>query len=163
MSAVFVSLDPGQRTGVAVWSASNFKRLEPPLSVALWTAGPGCKDWTWAQRCVALAHKFDALFKWQTVVKVYCELPAFFEGEKGHAAAAKGDVVKLAYLVGVYAGMCHKRGVEFNLVPVREWKGQLPKSVVISRIQKRLGSACGIYKADQWDAVGIGLFIKGCF
>lgn len=166
MSAVFVTLDPGQRTGVAVWDADTFNERVRPVSVSMLTVGPGRREWPWAERCKALGDKFAGLFKWQTVVRVYCELPAFFEGATGHAAAAKGDVVKLAYLVGVYAGICHARGVVFSPVPVIEWKGQLSKEIVARRIVKKIGRTAQDgqeFHADIWDAVGIGLYVKGLF
>lgn len=162
MPAYFVTLDPGQRTGVALWSEPERDRLVAPNWVSLWTGGV-CRVLTWAERCEALALKLGLLLRQYNVSIVYCEMPAFFEGEKGHAAAAKGDVVKLAYLVGVYAGICHKDGVRFSVVPVREWKGQLPKPIVIQRVKRKLGKSCGLYRGDQWDAVGIGLYIKGFF
>lgn len=165
MSAVFVSLDPGQRTGVAVWSNDQRRALVPPLTVDYWTATEG----DWALRCRALGfklHGFLSTNRNRGVSNVICELPAFFEGEKGHAAAAKGDVVKLSYLVGVYAGMCHAQGVGFTLVPVREWKGQLSKKIVAARIRKRIGDQAlddMEFHGDIWDAVGIGLYVKGHF
>lgn len=163
MSAVFVSLDPGQRTGVAVWSEEARARRVPPISAALWTGGLGSVATTWEQRCQALSGRLENYLRGTNVSRVYCEMPAFFEGEKGHAAAAKGDVVKLAFLVGVYAGICHGQRVGFSVVPVRDWKGQLPKTVVIERIKRKLGKGCGLYHGDQWDAVGIGLYVKGYF
>lgn len=164
MPGVFVTLDPGQRTGVAIWRADFFPRLEAPIGCQLWTPGAGAREWSWSDRCLRMAERIRVFLREYPVKNVYCELPAFFEGEKGHAAAAKGDVVKLSYLVGVYAGICHTRGVPFQLVPVREWKGQLSKSIVKARIQRKLGGEnCGNYRGDIWDAVGIGLYVKGFF
>jgi hypothetical protein len=49
---------------------------------------------------------------------------------------------------------------------VNAWKGNLPKQVVIDRIErfyKKRGIKLGKIHKDEWDAVGIGLYLKGQF
>jgi hypothetical protein len=80
----------------------------------------------------------------------------------GYAAASKESTHKLAFLVGSVARLAHTIGADFEPITPREWKGQLPKTVVISRIIKYLGENYkDAYKADTWDAVGIGLWKMG--
>lgn len=97
----------------------------------------------------------------------YIEWPSFFASAVGHAAAARGDLVKLTFGAGFVCGQLRREfGCLIEPIPVNDWKGQLPKSVVIGRIRKILGKdACrklGI-KSHAWDAVGIGLYAKGHF
>jgi len=74
-----------------------------------------------------------------------------------------GDLQKLTFLVGVLAGY-FQSAVSFTPVTPNEWKGQLPKSVVIRRLQKRFGpGATQDWEKDGWDAVGIGLWKLGKF
>lgn len=160
----FISLDPGQRTGVAIWRTGEGRIGKPPHLVALWRVIKELQSKPWEYRCYLLGSMLDNVlsnpaYEWSGV---YCELPAFFESAKGMAAAGRGDIVKLSYLVGLYAGICHSRKVHFGTVPVNDWKGQLPKSVIKKRILKRFGvAACAYFKGDIWDAVGIGLYVKG--
>lgn len=94
---------------------------------------------------------------------VYCEMPQYFQSAVGHAAATLGSLSKLCYLIGAIGHACKTAGVPFHLVPVLDWKGQLPKEVVNRRIQKILKCSEKTFRADEWDAVGIGLWIKGAF
>jgi Holliday junction resolvasome RuvABC endonuclease subunit len=89
---------------------------------------------------------------------MYIEYPAFFQSAKGSVTAAGGGLVKLTILVGYLSAILD---IEFRFVEVNKWKGQLPKNVIINRIK-------AIYpgiqaKTHAWDAIGIGLYIKGEF
>lgn len=90
---------------------------------------------------------------------IVSEFPAWHGIQLGWAA---GDLQKLVFLVGVLAGYFH--GADFTPVTPNEWKGQLPKKVVIRRLQKRFGpGATQEWSKDIWDAVGIGLWKLGKF
>jgi hypothetical protein len=162
MGNSILTIDPGQRTGVALWSIAEWKKQLPPMCTDYWSI-PSCdRVLPWGQRCNLLAEKLGIVLNSGNIHRVYCEMPAFFESHGGMAAATKGDLIKLTYLVGVYAGICHIHRVRFTPVPVVEWKGQLPKEIVKKRILKKLGRhACQGYHGDIWDAVGIGLHVKG--
>jgi hypothetical protein len=99
------------------------------------------------------------------VTRVVCEFPVFMGSPQRSMGWVKGDLQKLTYLVGVIGGMVGNR-VEYTAVPVPEWKGQLPKTVVIDRIKKRLPTP--LLKRlnpvkDEWDAIGIGLWALDLF
>lgn len=92
-------------------------------------------------------------------LRLVVEMPHYQEGSaKGSFGWKTGDLQKLTLLVGFLVG--HNWGA-VTLATPRDWKGQLPKDVVIRRITKRLGAAAcnrlNIQK-DAWDAVGIGLW-----
>lgn len=90
---------------------------------------------------------------------IICEYPAWHGQQMGWAA---GDLQKLVFLVGVLAG--YFSSSNFTPVTPGEWKGQLPKSVVIRRLIKRFGPArTADWEKDVWDAVGIGLWKLGKF
>jgi hypothetical protein len=88
------------------------------------------------------------------------EFPSWMNIQLGWA---KGDLQKLCFLVGMLAGY-FKTARSFTPVTPNEWKGQLPKQVVIRRLIKRFGAtATADWQKDAWDAVGIGLWKMGSF
>lgn len=94
------------------------------------------------------------------------EFPMNFKGAKGLAANASGDVIALATCVGAIAGNLHQVGVKSTSIRVIDWKGQLPKEIVIKRLATLLGPAmCARLRLekDMWDACGIGMHYKGYF
>jgi hypothetical protein len=101
-----------------------------------------------------------------TSLVVTCEFPEYQTGASRSMGWMRGDLQKLTYLVGVLSRMSHDQGAVFEPVPVSQWKGQLPKDIVIDRIQQALGTrACtklGI-TTHAWDATGIGLWRLGVF
>ncbi len=92
-------------------------------------------------------------------------MPIFFGSSAlGVAAAGSSSLLKLCYLVGALGFAFTSEGSTFEPIEVRAWKGQLPKEVVKKRLQYYLGEeVCKNYKADIWDAVGLGLYKKGVF
>ncbi len=94
------------------------------------------------------------------------EWPSYFGSVGGIATAGHGDLVKLAFTVGKMAQIGEAYGAAFIPVPVVNWKGQLKKNVVIKRIKKTIPKAF-LEKLDpdshSWDAIGIGLFVRGLF
>ncbi|TXH19723.1 MAG: hypothetical protein E6R03_00140 [Hyphomicrobiaceae bacterium] len=86
------------------------------------------------------------------------EMPAFQSGATREMGWKTGDLQKLTLLVGY---LCAHDWGRVTLVTPFEWKGQLPKTVVMERIKRRLGAGeclrLGIER-DGWDAVGIGLY-----
>jgi hypothetical protein len=94
------------------------------------------------------------------ITRVYIEMPAFFESSEGAMVARKGDLVKLTWFVGLLCGMFYP--IPTELIEVNKWKGQLPKEVVERRI-KKIDPAYHNLKSHSYDAVGIGLYVKGEF
>jgi hypothetical protein len=98
------------------------------------------------------------------VTKVYCEMPPFIQ-----TSAQSGAQAKLMHSCGVIAGLCialGKKPCAFEYVNVNDWKGNLPKEVVMKRIVKIFNDhrlTCPPYAKDEWDAVGIGFYLKGLF
>jgi len=89
------------------------------------------------------------------------EAPAFYDDKV--VIAQSGNLLKLALLTG---GLCYileeQLGVPVQMINVRDWKGQLPKAAVETRLR-------ALYK-PWWpsgstshlvDAIGIGLYIQG--
>ena len=118
------------------------------------------QDWT--DRLRSVMEKLEGMFFQHDITEVYCEVPQFFGASiRGQVTADTGDLVKLSAMVGAIAELCRQRRVRLILVPVIQWTGQLPKSVVKARIKKRLPDLA--VKSHAIDAVGIGLHAKGFF
>lgn len=151
----------------------NLLAIDPGLSGTGWAffEGKTLKDHgvltfrdnvEWDERARMYAASIRSLMIHFKGGRAYCEYPAFFESAAGTMVAKTGDLLKLTFLVGLMAGMVYPN--PFILVPVHQWKGQLPKEVVNERIKKILGEkTCERIKSHAWDAVGIGLHVNGDF
>lgn len=166
MAASYViAIDPSVSScGIARWRFTTWARWEkalPPEEVHLWH--PPSKAKAWHEKMNWMARALDIYIAEADlpIHSVGCELPMMVRGG-GEVVANSGALVKLSCCVGAFAGVCAMHDVEFVPVPVHDWKGQLPKTMVNRRIKKLLGAAnCREFRADIWDAVGIGLYMKG--
>jgi hypothetical protein len=163
-----LTLDPGiSGMGAALWTYEgtqvDWQRLELPYAV--WTYVP--RGATWMDRAHDGWRWLDYIYRVHDVIETYCEWPRYFDGAVGHTATTNGDIHKLAFFIGGVARIqVHQHIGTFHIVPVNDWKGQLPKQVVIERIQnlyrKHHIPLSGIsIDTHGWDAVGIGLHAKG--
>ena len=117
-------------------------------------------DLLWHYKAIWMAKRIFRIINNNNVDLVCCEMPTFFGTLKGHSANSTSAIYKLSTLVGMITYV--SRECHIKLVTPTMWKGQLPKSIVESRIIKILGKEnCTQFKADIWDAVGIGLWSKG--
>ncbi len=155
------TVDPGLGgTGLAFWSNRTWSEKVPPLEIKnLYAEG----HTLWTDSANSLVKKFKAEIEARTVTRVYIEWPKFFSGSvKGWTATTQGDIFKLSYLIGMFAEVCRQLGIEVILVPVNDWKGQLPKRVVEQRIRAKIPGVLALRPTTHsWDAIGIGLKLKG--
>ena len=92
---------------------------------------------------------------------IIIEFPSFWTGSGKSYAAVTGEessLGKLYYLIGALSTAGPKAIP--RLVSPEEWKGQLPKDVVIKRI-KRYFPAGTVIKDHEADAIGMGLSLQG--
>ena len=160
-STALLAIDPGLNgTGWAMW--------HPPRSPAPTAAGVLRKRFdNYVVTANWLADELQKVINRRKVgMIVTCEFPEYQTGATRTMGWMRGDLQKLTYLVGVLSRMVHDQGAVFEPVPVSQWKGQLPKDIVIDRIQHALGArTCtklGI-TTHAWDATGIGLWRLGVF
>lgn len=147
------SVDPGLRgTSVAIWERSKPKLIS-------------CRRYTLAastrlqfvRRCEMIAQ-FVAR-EIQTCDLFGIEYPAAMYSAKALAVMGRGDLVKLAFLVGYIASRVGGT-MPILLIPVRDWKGQLPKHVIEHHVRRILGrKRTKDLVRDDWDAIGIGLYM----
>jgi len=153
-----MAIDPGlQGTGYAIWVAG--KRAKPIMPVDVGVLyGPRGEEWM--PRADRIAVQISDLVQQYEVKRIICEEMESYNTAKS-SMAWKGDLQRTVFLIGMIHGMTRLRVKRFILVPPREWKGQLPKSVTIHRVREALGARACIdldIKTHAWDAVGIGLW-----
>jgi len=110
----------------------------------------------WEAKAYAVAARLSELCVLFKCSEGYIEYPAFFQAHGACGVANSGALVKLAWFVGL---VCGTLPFAPKLVTVGNWKGQLPKKVVQQRILRILPKVKAT--SHDWDAIGIGLFIKG--
>lgn len=149
-----LTVDPGVRgTGVAFWLPGNLPGPYYTKAIRADNRLP------WLARAEEIVRHYRAVLDTVHPQHVVIEdQEVWLNSAVGAAAANRGDLVKLAQLTGMLVLAARDFGRETALLPVRTWKGQLPKSAVNTRIRRELGEA---YPDHVADAVGIGLHLQG--
>lgn len=94
--------------------------------------------------------------------EVFIESPETWGGSAiSLAATMKGDIVKLAILVGGLTTMAHSYGLRVHYTTPNEWKGQLTKEQVIQRLVTQYGQFVKDISNHASDAAGMGLALQG--
>lgn len=151
-----LAIDPGVEGAWAYWHADE---TLAPLRYALITP----KADTWESRVATFWDELAIVIRTHDPSVVACEYPLFIDTAAGQLTARRGDLVKLVYVVGGIGRICQSYQIPFRLVPVNEWKGQMSKSNVERRIKRLLGGVDLGFKSHVWDAVGIGMYVRGDF
>ena len=142
-----LTIDPGlSGTGWAYWDR-NWKLIRHGV------IKPPAKH-TWEQKMQFIIQILESHVYELGLNQAYVEFPSFFQSTGGQVTARSGALVKLSSLVGAIM-------FTFSAKPVRvnEWKGQLPKEIIIKRIKRILPNVKA--KSHDWDAIGIGLYLRG--
>jgi len=158
-------IDPGlSGTGYAIWTwEAGGGRMTPPLTCGVLTA-PSKKSWDdrvqwyFIELCELYIHNKC----WGTIV----EWPNYRPTMMGQMVAARGDLGKLFAISTVCLSVGWSNNGFGSPISVNKWKGQLSKEIVRKRIEKRIGLVAvdgSKIESHAVDAVGIGLYWKGCF
>ncbi len=112
----------------------------------------------WQEKASTIVKRLSHYLEFHKPTFVVCEFPSFWgQSATSHASTAKGSLFKLSYLVGRIEEHCAKIGIRHvACITPQEWKGQLPKEVVQSRLIEHYGRR---FRDHEADAVGIGLAI----
>ena len=160
-----VTIDPGLYSmGWSVWNFDRMAKREPFVAAGLIRLPNAFRKLEMEERAAIMADRLDE----QVFGELYqpealaVEYPAIF-GTMGMKSAK--DAMTLMFFVGQIARTGSVRGMSVQTVPVRDWKGQLPKNLVQKRIERifdkmEQGSKLDLVRADAWDAVGIGVHLK---
>lgn len=163
---LLIAIDPGDNTGIAVFSEKN----PIPFETQLIKESSKTKKLSKDERLKLQSEKFywyindllDTFDVKNNEIYFVIEGVKHYGGDvKSTAASTRGDLFKLAYLVGsyFYIGTCFTEHV--RIVLPTEWKGQMTKDGVKSRVKRRIDQT---FSTDHvTDAVGIGLKELGVF
>jgi len=161
--ASLLAIDPGLGgTGWAVFNADS------PHPARVGVIPARYRDESWWTRANMLADDVrEAVWAFPGDIPsaIVCEMPQQMSSAAGIAAQKDANIYKLAFMVGIFSRWAYREGQRFTPVHPQQWKGQLPKGVVTNRIQRELGlKQCRVLgiKTHAWDAVGIGLWARGC-
>lgn len=155
--STLLTVDPSlTSTGLALW---NYRTL---IGTELLKVSPREGE-HWLSVAQRMTMKFHDVLHVRQPHKVTIELPSFYASSSGHMVAVRGDLIKLACIVGMFTRTAMEPGADVRLVEPNEWKGQLPKDVVIQRVRDRIPEIDKKFapKKDSWDAIGIGLYEHG--
>lgn len=172
MAKYNISIDCGLSMGVAVWDAEYWGK-EPKRPVFTYYK----ENWNIADNVFTRLVKngdelAKALFSSRSILTdndtfniCVIEYPEVYDTSKSYAAAAKGDLIKLAVSCGYLLGFCSEylQCNEFYQVTPKAWKGQMPKPVVNFRIMQIIGCDESEYVSHEWDSIGLGLWQQGFF
>lgn len=144
-SMIWMTIDPGlSGTGYAV-----FDKRRLIIYGNLYS-----KQKTFKAKARELSRRLAFIERDRGSISVWCEWPSNFMGsKKGIAALHSNSLLKLSFLIGQICARIH--GV--NLLPVQQWKGQLPKEVTRARAERFFGMKG--FKSHAADAVGMGQYI----
>lgn len=149
-------IDPGLGgTGWAFFTKINVNGPpKPPASSGSFKPKSGGY---WEKSAESIWTWYDTLVKTVRPKHIIIETPeAWLTSKKGLASVQRGDIFKTTYLIG---GMgCLSKRTPLLVLP-REWKGQLPKTVVKQRIKKKFKLT--ITNEHEMDAIGMGLAAQG--
>lgn len=150
-------IDPG--LGGTGWA--YFRDRGEPLTSGVIRARAGFNDKGWPDRAYHIAQDVEELIDRFDVLCVGIEFPEYQVSARAHASNSKGDLFKLAFLCGSinYRLNFHHDLINVMYFSPSEWKGQLPKDVVIRRINKIWPSLT--VKNHEADAIGMGLAAQG--
>ena len=156
-----MTVDPGisdlGSTGCAYWPILRGR----PEQTTLLRCPPdsGLAGKSWHKRSLEIGREFGEVLRIWKPLRVYVEFPQLWgDSAKSLASGTRGDILKLAFHVGVLAREIGANGATLYPLLVNTWKGQLQKSAVDARTLRRLGRA---YPNHISDAVGMGLHLMG--
>ena len=159
----FITIDPGARdrggTGVAV-----FYKSTNPIPHPIETYQLESKASLWLEKVDEITDQLHRIISASQMFPAktlfFIERPKFFESFKGQTAAKSDSLFKLCFVTGRLYGVIRSFNLNCILLPIVDWKGQLNKSQVSTRIKRICGKN---WAKDQDDAVGMGLYLKGLF
>lgn len=161
---ILMCVDPGfAGTGVAVFQLHRDKPRDMAFMAAETIRGSS-RSMEFADRFRNYHQVFSELQHTYQPCLTVIEMPEVWSGSEVSVVASKrGDLLKLATLVGVYAGVVVGRGGHLSLPSPQEWKGNLPKEVTWARAQDVLGAKIDSRATSEHacDAIAMGVSVMG--
>lgn len=146
--------DPGDTTGLAFWEGTLYPKYE---------------SFHWPSRYKNIIDQINwmsdnlfGLLDFHAPKLMIFEQVQFWEGSLNSVTSAKrGNLFKLAYLLGSYIRVCKVLDIQVKLILSQDWKGQMDDDAVAARV--RLINGQCYPNPHVCDAVGMGLNEVGLF
>jgi len=149
-----------------------YMTVDPGIAEAGWVSWRGLaitghgmlkstKEYPWYIRAQELVQGLLAVRASTHSAMVACEMPQHM-GSTARGRASAQDVVHLAYMVGFLGASLDPR-VDWELLPVPTWKGNMDKDKVEKRVRRIMGAEVAELKRHEIDCAGMGLHIQGRF
>lgn len=154
----FVTVDPGTiGIGVALFNTDIPNSIGPSFVDSIEDRS---KDWEERLEVNLRFYKHFLKLKHETkpLKAIFIERPKYFESYKGQTAATSDALFKLIFAYGRIWQISTQFTSRVYAIPVNDWKGQLTKEHIISRIYQKIGRK---FKSHDADAVGMGLWLLG--
>lgn len=165
MTTLLLAVDPGVKgTGLA-WGTTRSKHPEGAMTIE-----PQGRGLSWQDRTrsilVSLQEAVDELRPTPRHTTLAIEMPVYGRSNKFRRAAASGALVKVSMIAGAILGVIEAD--DTRLLTPNDWKGELPKSVTMDRLRKKLQNdnqeallaSLESQPDHAWDAVGIWLHMR---
>jgi len=166
----YLTVDPGVSTG---WCLFRLGKHRPEVLATGVVEGKKF-GFEWKEKMQGVTLEFQKLLQSKKPAAVWLEKPGAFSS----TSALSGSQGKLDACYGMLIGVCILEGIPWNEITVREWKGQLPKSVSTNRTRVALGMAMNGYRGSgsplrgyplpnfyprsehAWDALGLAVYVN---
>lgn len=108
----------------------------------------------WDLTCLGLVARMKELCDWITMIfpegidLLICEWPAFYDVERGHQAAMRGDLFGLAAINSYVAGYFRLPPERVTFITAMKWKGSVSKEITRQRFFRSFG-VHKIYTVDH--------------
>jgi Holliday junction resolvasome RuvABC endonuclease subunit len=124
-----LAIDPSiRRIGWALFEVEPDRNFD---SLATWNYGTFSPPSQGRTRILADVKSY---FSKSAANHVVCELPAFFESEKGRIAAKSGYTIDLALVIGTIYGITPD--AKLYLYTPQQWKGSVSKGITQARFKR---------------------------
>jgi len=152
-----IAIDPSYEDG-----GLGYAILESPEKLLLWgtTHSDAPKDAPFEQKVAAALVVLERDILHCGLMgergRLVIEMPEVWGGFKAAMSTKTGVLHKLFFFVGALWQWGRERQLSPVLIPVREWKGQLPKEVTRKRVEDTFGIKTK--NTHEADAIGLGLY-----
>lgn len=155
-------------SGIAIWKPfDNIYGVTLPTYAGVVT--PRETQQGWLAKVNEVVDALILICDNYSVQEVRMEFPEYWQSDaRGQTAVVRGDILKLAHFCGSLARACYRLHIDVDTITPGQWKGQLPKTIITTRISK-VYETHGLLNefmdmevsSHALDAVGIGLWSQG--
>lgn len=173
--AKILTVDPGVYTmGVCLWDEDRWysDHIALPERVVNYEMKDNLRKVTDPMDVMSMSvQSLRSWFEDEQVSLCYVEKPQIWTSARGMAGAIKGHVLQLEMFRGMLFSMCKEFDAEFKNVNILMWKGQMSKLMVVNRLKGIIISHNVKWSIQEhmtklgndWDALGMGLYLQGYF